>query len=101
MGLEPTGYTPYNRDKLWIDPFDYQQILADAVEFLSLRGIKVSVYNLQRCILPPSLWGYARRSISDWKIFYLPESDWCVERSSCAGFFQSAENFHTSHVRAF
>jgi hypothetical protein len=24
MGLEPTGYTPYNRDKLWLDPYEYQ-----------------------------------------------------------------------------
>ena len=29
MGLEYTGYTPFNIKKLWIDPYDYQQELTD------------------------------------------------------------------------
>jgi hypothetical protein len=60
MGLEPTGYTPYHRDKLWLDPYEYQDRIADAVEYLSVRGMHVSIYNLQRCVLPPSTWAYAR-----------------------------------------
>jgi His-Xaa-Ser system radical SAM maturase HxsC len=100
MGLEPTGYTPYNREKLWIDPFEYRDVLADAVDYLSIRGMRVSVYNLQRCVLPRSLWRYARQSISDWKNIYLPECDGCVERAACAGFFQSAQKLHSGHIHA-
>ena len=100
MGLEPTGYTPYNRDKLWLDPYEYQDHLADAVDYLSLRGMHVRIYNLQRCVLPPSTWAYARKSISDWKNIYLPECEGCVERTSCAGLFQSAERLHSSHIHA-
>jgi His-Xaa-Ser system radical SAM maturase HxsC len=100
MGLEPTGYTPYHRDKLWLDPYEYQDHLADAVDYLSLRGMHVSIYNLQRCVLPPSTWAYARQSISDWKNIYLPECEGCAERTSCAGVFQSAERLHSSHIHA-
>jgi His-Xaa-Ser system radical SAM maturase HxsC len=100
MGLEPTGYTPYHRDKLWVDPYEYQDNLAEAVEYLSLRGMCVSIYNLQRCVLPPSTWAYARQSISDWKNIYLPQCERCTERTSCAGFFQSADKLHSSHLHA-
>jgi His-Xaa-Ser system radical SAM maturase HxsC len=99
MGLEPIGYTPYHRAKLWIDPYDYQATLLDAVEYLSIRGVPVSIYNLQRCVLPKSLWTFARQSISDWKNIYLPVCDGCSERNACAGFFRSAERFHSEHIR--
>ena len=98
MGLEPTGYTPYHREKLWIDPYDYQTVLEEAVEFLSIRGMHVSVYNLPRCLLPRSLWKFARQSISDWKNVYLPQCEGCAERPSCAGFFQTADKMHSAHV---
>ena len=101
MGLEPTGYTPFNREALWIDPFAYQTALADAVERLAMRGMNVSVYNLQKCVLPRALWPFAKRSISDWKNIYLPICDSCAEKSTCAGFFHSAQRFHSDHVRPF
>lgn len=101
MGLEPTGYTPHHREKLWIDPYDYQVPLAAAVEYLSVRGLNVSIYNLQRCLLPRVLWSFARQSISDWKNIYLPACDSCAEREACAGFFASAEKFHSNHILPF
>ena len=67
MGLEPTGYTPRNRQLLWIDPTEYQQHLQDAVETLIFGGLTVSIYNMQLCLLRPQLWRYAKRAISDWK----------------------------------
>jgi len=100
MGLEPTGYTIHHREKLWIDPFDYQASLEETVEFLNVRGLNVSIYNLQRCVLPRSLWPFARQSISDWKNIYFDECALCVERANCAGFFQSAERLHSSHIQA-
>ena len=99
MGLEPTGYTPYNREKLWIDPYDYQAILEEAVEYLTIRGMNVSIYNLQRCLIPLSLWSFARQSISDWKNIYLSECETCAERTRCAGFFQSADRLHSARIR--
>ncbi len=90
MGLEYTGYTPGNIEELWIDPHDYEQELEEAVQFLALRNMPLSIYNHQLCTLPPSLWRYARKSISDWKQLYLPQ---------CDGFFQWAVKKHSAHIQ--
>lgn len=101
MGLEPTGYTPRNRHQLWIDPHDYQGALEEAVEILSVRGLNVSIYNSQICVLRPSLWKFARKSISDWKNIYLPECQACSKLDQCGGLFQSAEKMHSAFLHAF
>jgi len=90
MGLEPMGYAKTNRDRLWIDPIDYVEPLASAVFHLHHRGIPTSIYNLSHCVLPETLWPFARQSISDWKNSYAPECTGCEVQGDCAGFFQSA-----------
>jgi His-Xaa-Ser system radical SAM maturase HxsC len=100
MGLEPTGYTPRNRDKLWIDAADYQDELEEAVEVLSIRGMCVSIYNHQLCVLRPSLWGFARKSISDWKNVYMPACEQCGVLNQCGGLFASATKMHSAHIHA-
>jgi His-Xaa-Ser system radical SAM maturase HxsC len=101
MGLEPTGYTPRNKEILWIDPAEYQDELEAAVEILATRGMNVSIYNTQLCLLRPSLWKFARKSISDWKNVYLQECQECSVLEQCGGLFQSAEKLHSPHIRAF
>lgn len=100
MGLENIGYAPRNMDKLWIDPADYQGQLESAVEILSTRGMNVSIYNHQLCVLRKSLWKFARKSISDWKNIYLDECAECGVRDRCGGFFQWATKLHSRHIRA-
>jgi His-Xaa-Ser system radical SAM maturase HxsC len=100
MGLENIGYAPRNMDKLWIDPHDYQDLLESAVEFLATRGMNVSIYNHQLCVLRKSLWKFSRKSISDWKNLYLDECDSCGVRDDCGGFFKWATKLHSAHIRA-
>lgn len=33
MGLEITGFTRANMDKLWMDPYDYRSELGEAVQY--------------------------------------------------------------------
>lgn len=87
MGLEFIGYTPHNIEKLWIDPFDYQHLLSDSVEYLSSKGLNVSIYNTPLCLLPKSSWEFARKSISDWKNDYMEECMKCSVKEQCGGFF--------------
>lgn len=87
MGLEYVGYTPHNIDKLWVDPYDYQSELEEAVEFLAGQGIHVSIYNTPLCVIPERIWQYARKSISDWKNEYLPECSQCSKIDDCGGMF--------------
>jgi His-Xaa-Ser system radical SAM maturase HxsC len=99
MGLENIGYAPRNMEKLWIDPADYQDQLERAVEILSTRGMHVSIYNHQLCVIRKSLWKFARKSISDWKNIYLDECGECGVRDQCGGFFQWAPKLHSAHIR--
>lgn len=98
MGLEFIGYTPRNIDELWIDPFDYQDELEEAVQYLDLRDMNVSLYNHQLCVLRPSMWKYAQKSISDWKNLYLPECARCGELDRCGGLFKWAVKKHSEHI---
>jgi His-Xaa-Ser system radical SAM maturase HxsC len=100
MGLEYTGYTPRNIGELWIDPYDYQDELEKAVEYLAVRNMNVSIYNHQLCVLKPSLWSYARKAISDWKTFYLPECQTCSALPACGGLFQWAVKKHSDHIHS-
>ncbi len=101
MGLEYIGYTPHNIQKLWIDPYDYQDELGEAVEFLAGQGMHVSIYNTPLCVIPESLWKYARKSISDWKNEYLPECTSCEKLNECGGLFTWNLKKHSEHIQPF
>ena len=67
MGLEPMGFAVPNFDELWIDPWNDAETNSSAVLFLAARGMPVSVYNHQLCTVSPTIHGFCRQSISDWK----------------------------------
>lgn len=100
MGMEHVGYAPRNMSSLWIDPHDYQDKLEEAVEVLSIRGMKVSIYNLQLCVLKKSLWKFSRKSISDWKNTYLEVCQTCGARELCGGFFQWSTKLRSNYLHA-
>ncbi|WP_229717782.1 His-Xaa-Ser system radical SAM maturase HxsC [Parapedobacter defluvii] len=99
MGLEYTGYTPKNSDLLWMEPSEYADELEEAVSFLDGMGLAVSIYNLQLCLLKPSLWKFARKSISDWKQEYLNECSRCSLVAECGGVFATSKK-HSGKIKA-
>jgi len=100
MGLEMMGHVKMNLEGLWIDPFDYQPRLVQAVRQLVAAKMNVSVYNHQLCVLDRELWPFARKSISDWKNEYLPICEHCSVQQECGGFFSSAKVRFSSHISA-
>jgi His-Xaa-Ser system radical SAM maturase HxsC len=98
MQMETTGLASRNIHELWIEPYDYNAELEEAVLSLALRNMNTSIYNSQLCILPDSLRKYACQSISDWKNIYLEECQNCDLKNECAGFFASAENLHSKYI---
>jgi len=99
MGMETRECAEKNLQTVWVDPYEYSKQLESAVDILKLRNMNVSIYNSQLCVLPRSLWGFARQSISDWKNIYLSECDSCSEKHSCAGFFASGKNIHSKYIK--
>ncbi len=100
MGLEFTGYTPFNIDKLWIDPIDYQKELYDSVNFLHSNNMNVSIYNHQLCTIPKELWSFSTKSISTWKNDYIDECNNCTAKNECGGFFTSSLKKHSDYITA-
>ncbi len=102
MGLEITGFTRPNLDLLWIDPYEYKDILSEAVAVLNNYGMNASVYNHQLCTINPDVLGNYRRSISDWKTEFLDECLSCTKRADCGGLFSSSKQFrHSRYIKAF
>lgn len=100
MGLENMGYVKKNWDQVWIDPVDYAEKLEAVVHHLYYRQVAVSLYNLPLCVLPKSLWAFARQSISDFKNIYLDECAHCSVKNHCSGLFQSSETHHSRAIKA-
>ena len=100
MQMETQGLARENLEKIWIDPYDYNKQLEEAVFYLFRRAMHVSIYNAQLCILPKSLWKFARKSISSWKNIYLDECNECEQKIHCGGFFSSSLDLHSEHIKA-
>ncbi len=100
MQMETVGLAKNNLNELWIDPFDYNKQLEEAVIMLAQRGMNVSIYNAQLCILPKSIWKYTRKSISAWKNIYLEDCEKCGYREQCGGLFASSMDIHSKHIHA-
>jgi His-Xaa-Ser system radical SAM maturase HxsC len=100
MGLENTGFAIANDAMLWLDPMDYSDGLAMAVDHLSAAGVNVSIYNLPKCVLPKAVWPHAVQSISDWKNNFVEECSGCDEKNTCSGFFTTGRPRFSRGVRA-
>lgn len=102
MGLEITGFTRANLDTLWIDPYEYRDVLSEAVAVLNAYKMTASVYNHPLCTVNPDVLRNYRKSISDWKNEYIDECLSCTKIHECGGFFSSGKQFkHSQHITAF
>lgn len=98
MGLEVTGLARRNLAELWIDPFDYQESLQEAISVLTHANVTPLIFNHQLCVLPSGIRRYAVRAISDWKNEYLPECETCRARPECGGLFATGRVRHSDHI---
>lgn len=96
MGLEITGFTRANLEKLWIDPYEYREQLAEATHVLNSYGIRTSVYNHQLCVIDKAVEANYTKSISDWKNEYVDACQGCTRMTECGGFFSSSKMFRFS-----
>ncbi len=98
MQMETTGLAENNLKDLWIDPYDYNKELREAVLLLDERDICTYIYNAQLCVLPKELRPFARQSISEWKDVYLPICEGCSLKGECGGFFSTNHTNVSSHI---
>ena len=99
LQMETTGLAEKHLSDLWIDPYDYNKELEEAINILELRGLPAYIYNAQLCVLPEHLRPYAMNSITDWKDAFLPECDGCSLRQQCPGVFLTNGRNISKHLR--
>jgi len=98
LQMETTGIAKKNLDDLWIDPYDYNHELREAVLLLNNRGVRTYIYNAQLCVLPEDIREYAVNSISDWKDIYQPICKDCSLKQKCGGMFATNQQHISAHI---
>lgn len=99
MGNEYCGLSRDNADQVWIDPLEYQEELENSVLYLNRFSINISIYNHQLCTLKPTLWRFAKRSISEWKQEYIECCNLCDYKDECGGFFTTSREFISEGIK--
>jgi His-Xaa-Ser system radical SAM maturase HxsC len=99
MELENIGKAQTNIENIWISPELLNFHLNKSTDFLTLSGIRCSLYNFQNCVLPIQLRHISLQTISDWKKEYLPECSECIERNVCGGIFASSLNMMKEYIK--
>lgn len=87
MACEPIGFALANREVSDIDLRDWQNELKAGIKALERANVNVILMNAPLCAIPPDLWKYAQKSISDWKRDFSPECAECSVKDSCSGLF--------------
>lgn len=94
MGMEYIGYAVKNHNNVWIEPIEYIPHLIKAVKIMAQWHLDVSIYNIPLCLLPKDAHEFARQSVSDWKVKYLPICEDCKLKSECCGLFTTSKQVY-------
>jgi hypothetical protein len=89
MGMELTAEAHKNKSKLWVNPRDYVSALQKAVSYLDSCDVTAWIYNLPYCLFEENYQKFLVKSISPWKIQYLPVCSNCKMKTDCGGMFFS------------
>lgn len=101
MTLEMLGNAVKNNEDVWIDFWEVEPYLNEAVVYLLSQRKMVSLYNFPLCYLKRDLWGLAAKSISEHKVRYEEECESCKYKNYCGGFFASTLGVRKIRVRPF
>ena len=103
MGMENMGFAKLNRAEVFIDPWDYRDVLSAAVRTLKLYDIDTRIFNLPLCIVNSDAHEFCAQSISDFKRIYYDACRECVKQEVCCGFFSSSTDkyYLTQHATPY
>ena len=87
MGLEMLGNAAKYQDRVWIPYREAFLASKDAVDLLIRHGIEVELYNFPLCAIDREYWHIAVKSISTYKVRFMPACDQCRVKDACGGFF--------------
>lgn len=89
MGIELLGNAALNCSEVFVDFNEIVPYMELAAIELLRKGIESRFYNFPLCMIHPSFYTFYSTSISQYKIHYKPECEYCRTKSKCGGFFES------------
>ena len=93
MGLEVIGYAEENFSKIWIDTEKFNDKITKAIDILDSSHIQAKIFNIPHCLLPPALWLFSCKSISEWKKTNLNICKKCSLIEDCCGLFSTSKRY--------
>ena len=87
MAMEMLGNAAVNKDKVWISYTEAFRSTRNLVHRLVEHGIDTAFYNFPLCTVDRDMWSICSKSISDYKIRFLPQCDECSVKDACGGIF--------------
>lgn len=91
VAMEMMGSAAVHREELWVDYPEVFRKAEPAVRMLIENGVDVQLYNFPLCAVKKGYWPLAVKSITDYKIRYMPDCDFCRVKEICGGFFMSTK----------
>jgi len=93
IGMEALGWALKNIKDVWIPYQEIKDHLEKAVLKLLTHKVNVNIYNIPPCKVGEILRPLCAKSISDYKVRFLPECNLCKEKENCGGIFYSSLRF--------
>ena len=87
MAMEMLGNAAVNKDLVWLSYTEAFKSTRGMVRKLVEHGIDTAFYNFPLCTVDRELWGICRKSITDYKIRFLPQCENCTVKDACGGIF--------------
>lgn len=99
MGLEMLGNAAVNSQSVWLPYRDAFIHAKKAIDILAYNSITVGLYNFPLCAIDKEYRTIAHKSITDYKIKYMPECELCSVKDACGGIFQGTIRLAGKDVR--
>ena len=98
IAMEMMGSAAVYREELWVNYPEVFQKAEKAVKIFIENGIDVQLYNFPLCAVKKGYWPLAVKSITDYKVRYMPECEFCKVKEICGGFFASTKQLMKPEV---
>ena len=92
IGLEMLGNARRNLNDVWIDYKESFSKMKSAIDLLVKNEIDVGIYNYPLCCVDQPYWSLCEKSITDYKVRYLPQCNQCIKKDACGGMFSGTYN---------
>lgn len=99
IAMEMTGTARANQEQVWITYTTSFACIANAVRTLLQSGIDVKLYNFPICTVDRPFWTLCEKSISDNKVRFTEDCEFCSVKNTCSGIFAGTLQLEKEELR--